>query len=125
MTVYVDQIQQWPTTIRCFKGGSCHLWADTLDELHAFAARIGLKRGWFQEHRIMPHYDLTPARRERALAAGAQEASAKRWIAARMAPRGGLERELQELERTDPAVAKAAANYERVRDEIIRKGRAT
>lgn len=34
---------------------------------------------------------------------------------------GSLEKELQELERTDPKVAKAAANYERVRDEIISK----
>lgn len=34
MTVYVDQIQNWPTTIACFRGGSCHLTADSLDELH-------------------------------------------------------------------------------------------
>ena len=32
MTVYVDQIQNWPTTIACFRGGSCHLTADSLDE---------------------------------------------------------------------------------------------
>jgi len=44
MTVYVDNLVQWPTKIRCFKGGSCHLEADTLEELHAFAAKLGLRR---------------------------------------------------------------------------------
>ena len=33
MAVYVDAIQQWPTRIRCFKPGSCHLMADTFEEL--------------------------------------------------------------------------------------------
>lgn len=72
MAVYVDQIQNWPTTIRCFKGGSCHLIADTVDELHAFAKRLGLRRGWFQPS-SWPHYDLTPARREKAVDLGAIE----------------------------------------------------
>ena len=52
-----------------------HLVSDTsLDELHAFANRLGLRRQWFQglpEHRH-PHYDLTtPKARSRALNAGA------------------------------------------------------
>jgi len=34
-----------------------HLVADTLDELHAAAQRLGLKRAWFQGGN-MPHYDL-------------------------------------------------------------------
>jgi len=34
-----------------------HLTADTLDELHAEAARIGLQRRWFQSGRH-PHYDV-------------------------------------------------------------------
>lgn len=72
MSVYVDEIQNWPTTIRCFKGGSCHLVADTVEELHTFAAKLGLRRGWFQP-RSWPHYDLTPARRGRAVALGAVE----------------------------------------------------
>jgi len=70
--VMVDELQRWPTNIRCFKSGSCHLTTDgPLDELHAFAARLGMKREWFQEHRIAPHYDLTAQRRERALLLGA------------------------------------------------------
>lgn len=63
MMVYIDELKRWPTKIRCFKPGSCHLTADTLEELHAFAAKLGLKREWFQEHILLPHYDLTPRKR--------------------------------------------------------------
>ena len=35
----------------------------------------------------------------------------------------GLEAELRELERTNPEVKAAAAHYERVRDEIIARGK--
>lgn len=35
----------------------------------------------------------------------------------------GLEAELRELERTNPEVKAAAENYERVRDEIITRGK--
>lgn len=70
MTVYVDEIRRWPTRIRCFQRGSCHLTADTTEELHSFARRLGLRRGWFQPQ-SHPHYDLTPSKRERALELGA------------------------------------------------------
>lgn len=80
MSVYVDRIQWWPTRIRCFKEGSCHLWADTEDELHAFAKRLGLKRGWFQKHPRLDHYDLTPARRTKAIALGAIERDVKDYF---------------------------------------------
>lgn len=70
MTVRVDELHVWPTRIRCFAKGSAHLTADTLDELHAFAARLGLRREWFQP-RSHPHYDLTPGKHARALQLGA------------------------------------------------------
>lgn len=76
MTVYVDELRQWPTNIRCFKAGSCHLTADTVEELHVFAKRIGMRRSWFQP-KSSPHYDLTPSRRERAIALGAVFVPAK------------------------------------------------
>jgi len=61
-----------PTNIRCFAKGSCHLTTDgPIEELHAFAERIGLRRVWFQEHPLVPHYDLTATKRAAALAAGA------------------------------------------------------
>lgn len=85
MTCYVDEARIWaPTTIRCFAGGSSHLTADTVEELHAFASRIGLRRAWFQGGRV-PHYDLTMARREDALRAGARFVAAKDQARARLA----------------------------------------
>lgn len=40
-----------------------HLISDrSLDELHLFASKIGLKREWFQDKPGQPHYDLTTAR---------------------------------------------------------------
>ena len=39
-----------------------HLVSDnSLDELHEFAQKIGLKRKWFQDKRL-PHYDITSKR---------------------------------------------------------------
>jgi hypothetical protein len=54
----------------------CHLMADSLEELHAFAARLGLKREWFQGD----HYDLIPRRREHAVRLGALEVPARRLV---------------------------------------------
>jgi len=46
--------------------------SESLDELHTFARTIGLRRGWFQNHRI-PHYDLFGWRMlQKAMEAGAQ-----------------------------------------------------
>lgn len=73
MTVYVDDAfvaGEWGF----FTGGG-HLQADTLEELHAFAAELGLRRAWFQTKPGRPehdHYDLHRAGRERALALGAR-----------------------------------------------------
>lgn len=88
MTVMVDEIRQWPTPIRCFKAGSCHLTTNgPIDELHAFALSIGLRLEWFQDHPIAPHYDLTVARREKALALGAKFIPARAQAAFRRARR--------------------------------------
>jgi hypothetical protein len=66
VTVYVD------SAVIPWRG---HLWAHLLgtdlDELHAFAAAIGLRRAWFQDAGRWPHYDVTAAKREDAIAAGA------------------------------------------------------
>lgn len=79
MSVYVDELLPWPTRIRCFRDGACHMTADTVAELHAFAARLGLKRTWFQPHRVFGHYDLTRGRREDAVRLGAVEVTG-RWL---------------------------------------------
>jgi hypothetical protein len=53
-----------------------HLAADTLDELHEFAALIGLIRNRFQEKRELSHYDCTAHwRRNLAVAHGAHRVS--------------------------------------------------
>jgi hypothetical protein len=71
MAVYVDDAFQgdWGR----WTGGG-HLQADTLEELHEFAQRLGMPRRWFQSRRGRPekdHYDLTCARRDRAILLGA------------------------------------------------------
>ena len=71
MAVYVDPVMAHGGS-RSFKWErSCHMYADTLEELHAMAKAIGMKREWFQDHPDLPHYDLVPTRRERAVELGA------------------------------------------------------
>lgn len=65
MAVYVDDARN------PFRGFlMCHMLADTLDELHAMAAAIGMPRRAYQPLSF-PHYDLPQDRRALALAKGA------------------------------------------------------
>jgi Protein of unknown function (DUF4031) len=53
----------------------CHLTADTSDELHEFAARLGIPKRGFHHNPARPwkdHYDLPEAVREEALRLGAR-----------------------------------------------------
>lgn len=53
---------------------SCHMSCNgDIEELHRFAEEIGLKREWFQDHRALPHYDLTANKRVAAINNGAVE----------------------------------------------------
>ena len=63
-----------------------HLWADTLEELHAMATSIGMRRSWFQNDPRLPHYDLVPPRREEAIKRGARPVGLVELVAA-MRPR--------------------------------------
>ena len=90
MTVTVDEIRVWPTRLRCFKAGSCHLMADSEEELHAFAKKLGLRREWYQP-KSAPHYDLTPAKREEALRLGAVAVSAREEARKRLIAKGLLD----------------------------------
>ena len=71
--VYVDPL--FPAGWRY--GPACHMVADSADELHAMAARLGLQRAWFQDRPGCPHYDLTTARRALAVRFGAVELTAR------------------------------------------------
>lgn len=64
---------------KCFTGAgrACHLYADTLEELHIFAMRIGMKRSWFQDSGSLQHSDLVPSKRDLAVKYGAVEQSRK------------------------------------------------
>lgn len=73
MTVYVDDWRQLATVGPVTDHWS-HLTADSTDELHGFARRMGLRPELFQEHRHDPrrdHYDVTEAGRRRAIELGA------------------------------------------------------
>lgn len=81
MTVYVDNFRV-PARVGRVNGRWSHLSADTVDELHTFADRLGLQRSWFQERcktrctrEGVPcphwHYDVVEWRRQRAIQLGA------------------------------------------------------
>lgn len=74
MTVYVGDLFNTPKTRTWPYAQASHMFADSIDELHAFAARLGLKRTWAQLRRV-PHYDLTVGKRLSALALGAMTVS--------------------------------------------------
>lgn len=66
MSVYVDD------AVTLWRGRYwAHLMADTLPELHAMAAQLGIPRPAFQNRTSGAHYDLPAALRERALQLGA------------------------------------------------------
>ena len=81
MTVYVDDMRR-PAQVGRTHGSWSHLFADTSDELHAFAARLGLRREWLQhEGTHREHYDVTERKRQAAIAYGAQQISYPRGTA--------------------------------------------
>ncbi len=86
MAVYVDELRSYATEnikepARRYGKQWCHLTADSEEELHAFAARLGLRREWYQPgppnrrpwHWFLSHYDLTPNKRALAVRQGAVE----------------------------------------------------
>jgi hypothetical protein len=64
-------------TRRHRSGWWCYMVSDrSVEELHAFASEIGLRRRWFQDG-PRPHYDLRPSKRRLAVAKGAKEVNVR------------------------------------------------
>lgn len=68
MSVYVDGC-----AIAFRRMKTSHMIADSLEELHAMAAAIGMKREWFQvaPPASFPHYDVSQTKRGMAIVRGA------------------------------------------------------
>jgi hypothetical protein len=89
MAVLVDELREYPH-VRWTVKHWCHMVSDeSFDELHAFAAVLGIPRERFQRD----HYDLPPALRERALAHGAHPVAIGDLAQRMVGPRGDRNRE--------------------------------
>lgn len=81
MTVYVDDM--YTSKMGEFKRGPhvykmSHMIADTDEELHEMADKIGVQRKWFQKPGTPTrHYDITMTMRAKAVSAGAVEITMK------------------------------------------------
>ena len=84
MPVLVDPIRRYEHLTLSIKDW-CHMGVDgTFEELHAFAAALGIPRHRFQGD----HYDLPPWLRERAVQIGAEEVSTAELLQRMAGPRG-------------------------------------
>ena len=84
MAILVDELREYPDAGLRFKAW-CHMATDgSFDELHEFAARLGLRRAWFQRD----HYDLPAHGRAAAVALGAQEVATAELLLRMAGPRG-------------------------------------
>ncbi len=84
MAILVDALREYPGSGLPFRSW-CHMATDgSWEELHAFAARLGLRRAWFQGD----HYDLPPHGRAAAVALGAEEVGTGELLERMLGPRG-------------------------------------
>lgn len=72
VAVVVDNFRA-PARVGRINARWSHLTADTREELHAFAERLGFKRSWFQDKGDGRwHYDVTDSKRDEAIRLGAK-----------------------------------------------------
>lgn len=76
MTVYVDDMHEHAIG-RFGRMKMSHMIADTEEELHAMADRIGVQRRWYQGD----HYDIAKSKRWLAIAEGARPITLKQLAA--------------------------------------------
>ncbi len=88
MAVLVDELREYPY-VRWTVKHWCHMVSDaSFDELHAFAAALGIPRERFQRD----HYDLPPIMRARAVAQGAEPVTISERARRMTGPRGDRHR---------------------------------
>ena len=75
MAVYVDRLCDYGWR----HGPSCHLIADSVEELIEFAVSMGMRREWYQP-RSSPHFDLTADGRRLAVENGAVELDNRAFV---------------------------------------------
>lgn len=81
MAVYVDNMLR-PARVGRIQSRWSHLVADTSEELHAFAARLGMRPEWVQyPNHPREHYDLTEPKRAKAIELGAEQITYPHGIA--------------------------------------------
>jgi predicted kinase len=84
MAILVDELREYPGVALPYTRW-CHMTTDgDFEELHEFAARLGLRRRWFQRD----HYDLPPHGRIAAVALGAEEVATGELLLRMAGPRG-------------------------------------
>jgi len=72
--IYVDEL-------KFGKRKWCHMMTDgDIEELHHMAKQIGLKKSWFQDNPLHPHYDLTSNKRLIAIRFGAKDVTSKELV---------------------------------------------
>ncbi len=79
MSVYVDK-----SVYKYGRMTMCHLIADTPEELHEMADKIGVQRRWFQKppEASFWHYDICKTKRILAVACGALECDRSEFVSA-------------------------------------------
>ena len=78
--IFVDKLRSCLRNKNWPYDKSCHLFADSIEELKIFAVVIGLKKSWFQDNKRLPHFDLTEGMRVRAVNGGAIEMPNKEFF---------------------------------------------
>ena len=109
MAVYVDGERN-----RFGRMIMCHMFADSLVDLHEMAQAIGMDREWFQPLSF-PHYDVSLSRRAAAVAKGAIEVDRRTGCEIRRRVRAAFtEADIAEMRAALPAYDAARAKSRRV-----------
>ena len=70
MSVYVDPMAKCMRNRNWNYDQSCHMIADSVDELKEFSSTLGLNKDWYQP-KSFPHFDLVSNKRNLAIKKGA------------------------------------------------------